>query len=465
MRVFRVIQRLLPVCAVACLAVGCGSSTATYSPLTEVQPIDESTEANGVGGPATVNSTDKLDSLEHVGPDELVGIALKRHPSIKAASTKVQRISETVEQASSLPDPMYSVSAGDMAQTAAGQVEFMTGVSQKVPYPGKLAGEGRIAEQQIQVARAELDSVKWRVATSVRRAYWSRYFADHAIDVTGQSRKLLEQFQQIAETKLRAGRAKQQDVLRISVELSSLDQDILNFQRERVIASAQLNTLLDRPVDQPLPDPKDVDFVKTTMELDTLVAQATKSHPSIDAAKAMSAIARERMKLARLSGRPDVSLGVSYAAVDEEGLSPLANGNDQWWVNVGVSMPIWRGRVDAAKREALHGIGESMQRLRAARNQVVFDVQDAVTRVQTQQQLIALFKEQIIPETKQTVDVSMAGYVSGNVDFLTLIDNWRKLLSVQLMLERNVTLLHQSLADLRAAIGKDLVNDNQRSAP
>ncbi|HUX02786.1 MAG TPA: TolC family protein, partial [Phycisphaerae bacterium] len=154
------------------------------------------------------------------GAKDYVRMALERNPAIRSAQRKVDRLLARVPQARSLDDPMLMVAPlGEMAETAAGQVGTMTGISQKFPLPAKLDARGQIAYQEAAMAMQELASVRLGVMADTRRAYWAYYFATRAIETTNASRNLLSQFRQIAEAKYIAGVAVQQDVLRASVEL------------------------------------------------------------------------------------------------------------------------------------------------------------------------------------------------------------------------------------------------------
>ena len=47
-----------------------------------------------------------------------------------------------------------------MAETAAGRVDFMAGVEQVIPFPGKLREQGQIAGREAAVALADLEALR-----------------------------------------------------------------------------------------------------------------------------------------------------------------------------------------------------------------------------------------------------------------------------------------------------------------
>jgi len=386
--------------------------------------------------------------------DDYVAWALRRHPGLLASRQRVARMAERVPQLTSLPDPMFQVApVGEMAETAAGQVGLMTGISQRFPAAGKLDTAGRIAAQEVAVAATEYRRARLAVEADTRRAFWSYYFAARALEVTGANQALLKQFHQTAEAKFRAGQATQQDVLRASVELSNLDNQLITLGQQQATAAAMLNSLLDRPVDAPLPEPKPAALQTLEWSLDRLLGEAERHNPEMRIVRERIEAFRRRVELAKLNRHPDLTVSVNYNAVEDEGLSGAANGDDQWWLGFGVNLPIWVERLDAAEREARRGVLEQLAALRSTKNTIAFRVHDAFVRVETQQRQVVLFRDVIVPQARQAVDAALSGYQAGKVDFLTLVDNWRKLLDFELMYHRNLTQLEQDHASLRQLVG------------
>jgi len=391
------------------------------------------------------------------GSDDYVRLAIERNPSIRKARYAVARLAERVPQVTSLSDPMFQLAPfGEMAETAAGQAGLMTGISQKLPTPGKLSAAGRIAAQDVAMAVTDLNQTTLDVVADTRRAYWGYYFTTRAIEVTTASRELLAQFRDSASARLRAGTATQQDVLRASVELSNIDSELITLRQQQTTAVAMLNQLLDRPVNAHLPEPAMVNLNEFDLQLDQLLAASATTSPAMQKVRERLQQFRERTKLAKLNRWPDLTISANYVAVRDEGLSKAATGDDQWWFGFGVNLPIWNTKLDAAEREAHRGVMEGLSDLTATKNRVAFQVQDAYSRVDADQRLVILFREAIIPQARQTVDASFSGYTAGKIDFLTLVDNWRKLLNYQLMYHRNLSRLEQDFADLQRAVGRDL---------
>lgn len=332
----------------------------------------------------------------------------------------------------------------------------MAGVSQKLPFFGKLAARGDIASSEVSIAIQDLEQKRLDVVSQVRRSYWSYYFTTRAIEVTGVNRDLLAQFRGIAEAKYESGTASQQDVLRASVELSNLENELITLGQRRTTAIARLNSLVDRPVNAPIPEPQRVELEQVALSFEALLADAERWNPALKKMAERIELYRTRFDLARLQRWPDLTVSFRYGSVENDGLAPSANGRDQWWLGFGINLPIWLDRLNAGEREARQGMRESQASLSAEFNEVAFRLEEALTKVETKQRLAILFRDVIVPQARQTVDVSQSGYRSGTVDFLTLVDNWRQLLDFTLIYYRSLSELEESLAELQNVVGHDL---------
>lgn len=431
-------------------------------------PLDDDPTALSFAAPSAKRVSPRIQDTVALntesGPDDYVKLALQRNPSIRSAQERLKMLAERVPQVTSLNDPMFMITPiGDMAETAAGQTDWTASVSQKLPFPGKLDATGRIANQNIAMARQDLEQTRLSVIADTRRAWWNLYYATRAIEVTQASRKLVEQFRHVAQAKLRAGTATQQDVLRASVELSNTDNDLLTLKQNRSTAAAMLNSLMDRPVDAQLPDPPTVKLRNTALKLDRLLQESADANPQVQKVQERIKAYHQRLRLARLNRWPDLTVGLNYTAVENSGLSPVANGDDQWTVGFGFNLPIWNSRLDAAEREARRGILQGSADLQQARNMIAFQVKDALVKVETQHRQAVLFRDVIIPQARQTVDASQTGYQANKVSFLTLIDNWRKLLNFELMNHRSLSQFEQELAELQRVVGKDIEREGDQS--
>jgi len=90
------------------------------------------------------------------------------------------------------------------------------------------------------------------------------------------------------------------------------------------------------------------------------------------------------------------------------------------------------------------------------RDGTVQQVKDLFVQATSQEELIKLFRDDIIPRADQTLRASTSAYEAGNTDFLQLVDNWRQLLRFRVAYHRLEGQLRQTLASLERVVGGEL---------
>jgi len=386
-----------------------------------------------------------------------VRYALAQNPDIQAARKRVDAAAYRVPQAASLRDPTFGVTAfPSPVQTAAGEQEVALAASQQLPWFGKLGTKAAAAEAGADVARAQLAAVELEVIAQVKRTYYELYFIQRTISITEENRKLLLDFVRIADSKYRTGTASQQDVLRAQVEVSDLDNQLIRLRQQLDSSQAKLARLLHispntpiRALEEPLQD-------RIPEDLERLFQQAIADRPELHAQLAAVRRGRRNVDLARLDYFPDLTAGVTWIGTSTAGLSPVANGEDPVLLGLSINVPIYRKRLEAKVREAESEVMATTRQYDSMRDRTAESVKDLYVQATSQYDLVRLFRDDIIPKSEQTLEVSQADYRVGDVDFLTLIDNWERLLRFRIAYHRIEAQLQQTLAALERVAGGSL---------
>jgi len=389
------------------------------------------------------------------GLDDYIRIALRDSPAIARAVRQAQALGYQVPQVTSLDDPMINLvpPLGDMTQTAAGMMDGVVGVSQKIPFPGKLDARGRIAEDTVRMALCNVADQRIATAAQVEKAYYGYYLADVSIQITRQSEGLLRQIRDVAAARYKSGAATQQDVLRAEVELYGLQNELITLSQQRATARALLNTLMNRRVDADLPPPRPFELSHVEWKLPQAMKQAVAANPRLARLQAQVKRDLETIKLARLNYFPDLSLGFSYTFISGSGISPVRTGDDNWSFGLGLNLPIWWQRLRARVLEGNAQALASVEEYDELRNLLFFQLQDTLVKIDTQYRQALVFRDLIVPRSWQAVEVSTSAYQAGTVEFTALIDNWRKWLEFSLGYHRALAELEQRFADLQQEIG------------
>ena len=280
---------------------------------------------------------------------ELIQEALARNPEIQAARQQWEAASKRVTQARSLDDPTLQVQWWNFPESFnLGQAEnTIIGLSQKFPFPGKLALKGEVASRSADMTEQALRAKERDLIARLKQVYYDLFLAHKAIQIHHEQIHLLKQFFEIANAKFRTGKGSQVDVLKAQVELSSLHQHLPALEQRRDTAQAKLNTLLDRDPRFPLEPPQAPHDQRFDKDLEELFQIAVTARPELKAGE-LAVQRNERTRaLAQRQYYPDFHLAFQRFQ--------NFNANDGFGAVVSINMPFafWtKPKYDAAVQEA-----------------------------------------------------------------------------------------------------------------
>jgi outer membrane protein TolC len=386
--------------------------------------------------------------------EDYIYVALSQNPDVQAARKRMEALAHQVPIAASLQDPMLNLTVqAEPVQTAAGQQEFILSANQKFPWFGKLNARANMAESQTNVARAQLAAAELSTIEKVKIAYYELYFIQQAIAITQAEQQLLLQIRDVANTRYATGQANQQDVLRADLEISNVENELIRLRQQLESNQARLGRLLHVAPQTRLLAMQHLPLDETPLDLEQLQRQAVAARPELHAK--LAAIEREQraVEVARLDYKPDLTLGMSWIDVSTAGVSPVANGRDAFLLTTGINLPVYRKRLNASVRSAEAQAAAAARDYDSLRDATLEQVTDLLAQARSQQEMLILFREDILYKARQTLDVSRHAYNVGEVDFLQVIDNWRQALRYEVHYRRLDASQRQTLAELERVVG------------
>ncbi len=407
-------------------------------------------------GSAAVSETDLLTqpTLEQV-----VAYALDHNPGILAARLEWEAARARITSQSWYENPTvsYSPDTGAMSETRAGPQGNGVEVSQAIPFPGKLTLRGRIEAARADATHQVFEATTQEISRQVRARYADYFLAARSLAINDETMDLTRQFAEIAQAKYRVGTAAQQDVILAQEQLSRLSTERVVFEADSETAIGALNALLDRPPRALLGPPADLGAEPLAVPLERLVEAADQERPELRSQDHVVEASRHSLRLARMGYLPDLRLTGQWTEV-EGGTNPSfrRDGNDIWMVKLGFSIPLWGNRIAAEVDEMDARVRREQSRRRDLTNQVLDQVQRQYERVRAAARNEQIYRSTLIPQTSERIAAARAGYQTGVVDFLTLIDSLRSLEEVRLERDRAVRDYQQAVADLERAVGQPL---------
>lgn len=390
--------------------------------------------------------------------EPLLNEARERNPAIMAAREQWQGAGEMVAVRRALPDPQLSYSyLLENVETRVGPQRHVLGIKQKFPFYGKRDLRAEAAAKEAEAAQAAYEAVRQEVIRRVKNAFYDLFYTWKIIDITLAEKAVLKRFEQIALTKYATGKGGQQNILKVQVELSKLEDRLLELADLRQRTEAVLNALLDRPAEQPLERPSEPRMRAFYYLQDQLFRLAEAHRPELKQTAAWIGKSEQIYRLAQKEYYPDVTVGATYIEVGEGPLPVSDNGQDAFNVMFSINLPIWREKLASGLRGAARLREASRRRREDVRNRVLAEVKDTYFRIQTARETVSLYRNVLVPQAEQSLRSAEAGYITGEASFLDLLDAERILLKIQTGYWRAYTDYLKRIADMERAAGTELV--------
>jgi cobalt-zinc-cadmium efflux system outer membrane protein len=391
------------------------------------------------------NAPDVSTLTTNSGLKDFLRFAMLNHPQVQAAfydwSAAVEKI--TVER--SLPDPKLTFQAyiTDMLTS------LMPGLAMDFPGPGKLAARANEASAESHAKYFQFESAVLQTAFDVKKTFYPLHFLDEKIRVNRRTLALIGELEKIARAQNEVGSATLQDVLRTEIEAEKLRTETATLEDSRRLLMPQFKAALGLTAHEPDPPLPKFETTELNLSDDELFATALARNPKLKEMEAEIRMAEASIRTARKEKTPDFSGGV----MAEVYTPPF------YWPQASMSLPIWRDKIAAEIAGAQNQKRAAQARLNAGQISVAVDFAEKTFMVREAIRQLASIREQLLPRAQRSLEISRAAYLSGQLEFMNVIEAERMLLDLQLDEIAMKTQREVALAELSLVVAGIAPND------
>ena len=378
--------------------------------------------------------------------------------ALEAARLEAGALATRSRQVSALPDPSLGVTYQPRPiLTARGYQRSQWRLQQQVPFPGKLRLRGEIADLGAKASSLKADVLAHELMLRAKRMFFKLYRIQEQTQLIQAFQERLEGFEEVAATRYEVGSGAQQAVLKAQLEKNRLAQRLLNLSETRRTAALALAELLNRPNAEALTAGQ-VHLERPDVQIAAAEAKAVALARRAEADVLQTQIeqAGAQVDLAQKQFWPDFTLSASYFDIGAGGPMPSMTGRDALALNVGIEIPLWRGKLQANLEEARLRRRKAQARYEDLQVQIKTQVSDLINQIRTERRTLTLYEETLIPQAEVALESSLSAYTTGQTDFLNLLDSERTLFSLQMSYEEAVKRYLDATAALERALGTTL---------
>ena len=377
---------------------------------------------------------------------DLVAEAEKNNPQIKAAQYAWQAAKQVPAQMSALPDPQFTLqnlSVGSprpfAGYTNSDFAYIALGVSQPLPYPGKLRLQGAVAEKDADTVQAHIAVVSQDAMESLKAAYVHLAYVQQTLAILQRNAALLQQVEQRAEIQYSSGRGNQQDVLKAQLEQTKILREISMQHQSAGQEQATLKQILARPQDSAdiVTEPLAATFLPYTVS--ELLAKAPSQNLDVQENAAMVQRNQAAVELAQKQFRPDFNLSYQYQNTDRK-------FRDYYMFSFGVNFPRRKPR-QAALAQARLTVDRAREDQNVRTQAVLAEVQRQYATIRTSEEQLLIYRDGLIPQAQAAIQAGLIAYESNRTDFQSLFSSYMDVLNLDLeyqqtLLDHETALIH-----------------------
>jgi outer membrane protein, heavy metal efflux system len=391
--------------------------------------------------PAVAQTALVLPSPLQLG--DVLRLASARRDEIEAARSRIRAGEARPTIVSALADPMIAPSLDHLPFMLGGADVSFT-VEQQIPLSGIRGHRRAAALADVDRLRAEAGRTTLDVGIQAVNAFLMVQERRRSEALVAEQLAFARDVVSAANARYASGTAPQSDVLRAEVEVARLNALARALVSEVRGAEAMLNTSLALEADSPVPPLASLAIAEPPPSWSVIKAALT-SRPELVAGRAEIARAEADVQVMQDMFRPMATIrtGPSYTMTDGRG----------WMAMVGLSVPIWRGKLRAGVAEAQAMRAMSEADLRAMTRMIGGEAAVALSQVQAARDRQGALTSDVLPRARLAINPAVAGYTAGQLPLVSVIEAVQALWLVQADLIAADTELGLAWARLGRAIG------------
>ncbi len=419
-------------------------------------------DGHSSSGFALAASKDKAD-LAQQGPEvsssesilnRLISEALARSPLLIASRHRWLALTKVPVQVATIPDPeivFQNLAVGN--PTPGNDLQsndfayFGYGISQEIPYPGKLRLRAKIAQKEAEAAKAQYEADERQVAEQVRENYFNLFYLAKSRSILEHFAVELKRIAEVAKSQYEVGISPQQDLLKAELASTKILKDVALVKEEWNQLQSNLKAILGREPDSPDIPVGDVKLTPFDLDAERLRKLALSASPQMKQARALESKSEESLRLAREQFIPDLSIAYMYQKTG-------ARFPDYYMATLGLKIPLyfWRKQAPAVQQASLENRSAKAQ-TNATRLSVSSQIENQWIAIRTTERIAQLYSRALIPQAEATLASAISAYRVGKVDFQSLLNAEIDLLNLREQYYRAIADHEIALAKVQQIIG------------
>ncbi len=350
--------------------------------------------------------------------ESLLNIAIESNPKIQALNDEIDALESASVIAGTLPYPQLS--GGYFLtpiKTANGNQEWRVGLSQKLPWFGKLPSQRKVVLIQRDMAKTHLEAFKLKLQTDILTSFVSLWKLHKTIEIFEQSSKALDHLEHVVLSRYVNSTAGQSDVVQIQIKSLKVKDDLRSTKDK-------IPTILESIY--ALSGIENLQIDSNNLPVLSVGEYSYFNNPQYVNSQLIIEQSQINEKLSRLNSFPDFTFGVDYVSLEsnDSNVDPLM-------VKLGLNIPIWFGKNSAQKRMTKSQSKSKEYNQKDIENTLKSKQENIKYSIQNGEEKIKLYEEKLIPQAQTGFASAESAYLSDYIDFSSYLELYQLTLSLE----------------------------------
>jgi outer membrane protein TolC len=377
---------------------------------------------------------------------DAISLGLDSNPNIQQALQEIKSAKGKVLQAGKIQNPELGISFNEVPSgyKVGSANEKDISISQSFEYPAKRSGRISVATLDEQRAYASVEQMKARIAAGIKKAYVDAQYAAISVQIIEQQITMLRDFQQIVSNKYKTGESKYLDVLRIEIETTRLQNDLLEAKNTYGAMQTILKNSIGDSVNVLYTPMDSLAYIPISSNKDSIISLYTALSNSRKLAEMKIQREERLLSLAKTNYYPDFGVGLAY--------QHRTPSSSFLGIELKVSVPLWywqepQGLIEEASAQLSIAELQMFSVERKIRN----NINSAFASVRSSEQQVKNYEQILQKGLSEIMDVAMIQYRNNQIDLLNLFDVYRTQRETRAAYIRSVANYQRAVADLESA--------------
>lgn len=362
--------------------------------------------------------------------DDYLKTAAENNPKLKSAYAQFEAAMQQSPQVSSLPDPTLTMSAfGQMVETRLGTQEARLSLTQMFPWFGTLQAK---EDASVLMAEAKFQNyldLRNQLFFEIKSVYAELYAIEETIQLKKDNLSILDSYHELSLSRFKSGNAPMVNVIKVDIQREAAITEIELLDDIRKPLETRFNLILNR-------EPEIAIQIQDTLifkndEILVNPKDLFENHPSVTGLEKQKKSYEMQQIVAQKEGLPMLGLGIDYSVISKRtDANPDMNGQDAIMPMLTVTLPIFRKKYKAAKKEAEFMASSMEQQQEAQINELQSTYEMTLYDLKKAEQLITLYEKQLV-SSGQASKLLISGFSNSIIDFEEVLQMNQDILMLQ----------------------------------